>query len=163
MSTRPSGGDFIWRPTRLAIYARDSFTCQLCGWQPRRASLLRSYVRAVRDGYEPRHGDGARVTRGLTLDHIVPVSRGGTNALHNLVTACLGCNSAKHTKSLHEYDHERSLIVRRQAKRPIDRAVGRGLCDILYPGWRQSEARRSLRRKTAPTKSAADFFTQIAA
>jgi hypothetical protein len=30
-----------------------------------------------------------------TVDHVVPVSRGGTNARENLVSSCLVCNSGK--------------------------------------------------------------------
>ena len=36
----------------------------------------------------------------LTIDHIVPLSRGGTNEMNNLVLACKSCNSAKHNKYL---------------------------------------------------------------
>lgn len=31
----------------------------------------------------------------FTIDHVIPRSRGGTNALENLVGACVGCNQAK--------------------------------------------------------------------
>lgn len=31
----------------------------------------------------------------LTLDHIIPKSAGGTNALRNLQLLCRGCNEAK--------------------------------------------------------------------
>lgn len=34
-------------------------------------------------------------TENLCLDHLVPLIRGGTNALSNLVTACKACNSGK--------------------------------------------------------------------
>jgi 5-methylcytosine-specific restriction endonuclease McrA len=33
--------------------------------------------------------------RRLTVDHVVPRSRGGTNSLTNLVLACEPCNRAK--------------------------------------------------------------------
>lgn len=36
------------------------------------------------------------VTRtSVTLDHVLPVSAGGTSHITNLVAACLGCNNAK--------------------------------------------------------------------
>lgn len=38
-----------------------------------------------------------------TVDHKVPVSRGGTNALTNLVISCLACNSQKGSKTCREY------------------------------------------------------------
>jgi len=31
----------------------------------------------------------------LQVDHIYPVSKGGTNSLDNLVAACVECNSGK--------------------------------------------------------------------
>jgi CRISPR/Cas system Type II protein with McrA/HNH and RuvC-like nuclease domain len=36
----------------------------------------------------------------LTIDHLVPRSRGGTHALANLVLACEPCNKAKGSQSL---------------------------------------------------------------
>jgi len=40
---------------------------------------------------------GSPATRGndLTIDHIVPLSRGGTNRRENLTVACFRCNRAK--------------------------------------------------------------------
>lgn len=35
-----------------------------------------------------------------TLDHVVPISKGGAHTRDNLVPACKRCNSAKHDKSL---------------------------------------------------------------
>lgn len=35
----------------------------------------------------------------LTLDHMVPLRRGGTHDVENVVPACLSCNSRKHTKT----------------------------------------------------------------
>ena len=59
------------RPTkRLAIYLRDGLACGYCG-----ATVE----------------DGAR----LTLDHLTPHSRGGSNEARNLVTCCHRCNSSR--------------------------------------------------------------------
>lgn len=38
-----------------------------------------------------------------TIDHIIPVSKGGTHDLHNLTSACQSCNSSKNAKSLEEF------------------------------------------------------------
>ena len=54
---------------RLRIYMRDKFRCQYCG--EKKAA-----------------GD-------LTLDHILPRSRGGDNSPVNIVTACVSCNNRK--------------------------------------------------------------------
>jgi 5-methylcytosine-specific restriction endonuclease McrA len=35
----------------------------------------------------------------LTIDHMIPLSRGGTNTIDNLVPACISCNSRKGTKT----------------------------------------------------------------
>ena len=54
---------------RLRIYMRDKFRCQYCG---------------------------EKKTAGeLTLDHILPRSRGGDNSPVNVVAACLACNNRK--------------------------------------------------------------------
>ncbi|MGB3179883.1 MAG: HNH endonuclease [Cyclobacteriaceae bacterium] len=52
--------------TRQNVFKRDKFTCQYCG-----------------DGKE------------LTLDHVLPRSRGGRSLWTNLVTACKRCNARK--------------------------------------------------------------------
>lgn len=54
---------------RLRIYMRDKFRCQYCGEK-----------KAASD---------------LTLDHILPRSRGGDNSPVNIVTACVPCNNRK--------------------------------------------------------------------
>lgn len=59
--------------TNTFLFARDRYTCQFCG---------RS---------EPELG----FRECLTRDHIVPLSRGGTNEWSNVVTACSTCNTRK--------------------------------------------------------------------
>ncbi|MCA3000292.1 MAG: HNH endonuclease [Rhodocyclaceae bacterium] len=60
--------------TRFEIFKRDGFTCQYCGGHPPSAILH--------------------------VDHIVPVSKGGTNTVSNLITACAACNFGKSNVSL---------------------------------------------------------------
>jgi hypothetical protein len=57
---------------RLKIFERDGYKCHYCGKQLTRFSA--------------------------TLDHIQPVSRSGDNSYHNLITACLHCNSERGNK-----------------------------------------------------------------
>ena len=41
----------------------------------------------------------------LTLDHVIPRSRGGTSTWENLVAACHSCNRRKGNHMLHELEH----------------------------------------------------------
>lgn len=61
---------------RLRIYMRDKFRCQYCG-------------------------DKKGVNE-LTLDHILPRSRGGDNSPVNIVTACIKCNNRKSNRTPEE-------------------------------------------------------------
>ena len=38
-----------------------------------------------------------------SLEHMLPLSRGGTNEYNNLAIACFSCNSKKHARTLDEY------------------------------------------------------------
>jgi 5-methylcytosine-specific restriction endonuclease McrA len=59
--------------TNTFLFARDRYRCQYCG---RSTSELK-----------PREA--------LTRDHLIPLSRGGTNDWSNVVTACGPCNTRK--------------------------------------------------------------------
>lgn len=63
------------------------------GYQKHRAEVLE------RDGHCCRY---CRSTDRLVLDHVVPIIRGGTDDVSNLVTACKRCNSKKAGRLLHE-------------------------------------------------------------
>ncbi len=54
---------------RWMIFKRDNFVCQYCG----------------RSGTETK----------LEVDHIKPISQGGTDAESNLITSCFECNRSK--------------------------------------------------------------------
>lgn len=58
--------------SRLNIYTRDKFTCQFCG---------RRFL--------------SRDLKELTLDHVMPRSRGGKTTWENTVAACVDCNMRK--------------------------------------------------------------------
>jgi 5-methylcytosine-specific restriction endonuclease McrA len=42
-------------------------------------------------------------TAGLTIEHVIPLIRGGVNTIGNIVPACRSCNFAKHTRFLTEW------------------------------------------------------------
>jgi 5-methylcytosine-specific restriction endonuclease McrA len=48
--------------------------------------------------------------RAYHVDHVVPLSRGGTNDPSNLVLACNSCNSSKKDKFLHEWERGGRLL-----------------------------------------------------
>jgi 5-methylcytosine-specific restriction endonuclease McrA len=62
--------------TRAAVMLRDLHTCQYCGDLPGRHEL--------------------------TVDHVIPRSRGGGHQWQNLVTACKRCNQKKGSQTPEE-------------------------------------------------------------
>ena len=62
--------------TRRTVLARDHYTCQYCGKQPAR--------------------------KDLTVDHILPRSRGGYITWENVVAACQRCNGRKGNRTPEE-------------------------------------------------------------
>ncbi len=52
-----------------------------------------------RDGNECQY---CKSKKNLTIDHVIPKSRGGKSTWENLVTACRRCNTSKGSKTLEE-------------------------------------------------------------
>ena len=65
-SARAKGGTRLWSKIRLRILIRDSYCCQYCGSED-----------------------------ATTVDHVLPISKGGTDDPDNLVAACTRCNYSK--------------------------------------------------------------------
>lgn len=59
--------------TNTFLFARDLYRCQYCG----------------------RHMSELKLREALTRDHLIPISRGGSNDWTNVVTACSPCNTRK--------------------------------------------------------------------
>jgi 5-methylcytosine-specific restriction endonuclease McrA len=86
---------------RMAVLARDKFTCHYCGRfrvsdlaEPefqRRLLLAQIEKRAEMTARQLRFTADLQ----LEVDHRVPTSRGGTDDLGNLVTSCQDCNRGK--------------------------------------------------------------------
>ena len=103
--------------TRREVFLRDSYTCQYCG----------------------RH------TGDLTLDHVVPRSRGGPHTWENLASACRSCNHRKGGKSV----TEARMALKRQPYEPspgryyaIERRLEQTITEAWYkflPGIESSE------------------------
>lgn len=70
------GGDWISPTRRSEIYERDGLACYLCG--------------DVLDRSTPSNEPKA-----LTIDHVIPRSKGGTDESDNLKTCCRECNIRK--------------------------------------------------------------------
>jgi len=66
----------------------------------------------------------------LTLDHVIPRSRGGNSTWENLVACCHSCNRRKGNRMLHELDDMKLLREPRSfslhTSRQIMRMLGRG-------------------------------------
>lgn len=63
---------------RVKVFERDNYTCQMCG-------------KTVKDGVK------------LEVDHIKPVSKGGSDDMSNLLTLCFDCNRGKSDKDLENF------------------------------------------------------------
>ena len=73
--------------TRRNVFQRDAHTCQYCGFR----------------------GDT------LSIDHVVPRSRGGGDTWDNVTTACLPCNVRKGNRT----PPEAGMPLAREPRRPI--------------------------------------------
>jgi len=108
--------------TRREVFLRDGYACQYCG----------------------KHAHD------LTIDHVVPKSKGGAHAWDNLVSACKTCNHRKGGKSLPE---ARMTLKKTPAEpragayytieRRLDTAVVETWCKFL-PGFQPVGPARTL-------------------
>lgn len=78
---------------RFEVFKRDAFTCRYCGKKSPEAIL--------------------------EVDHVVPLSGGGTDDIENLVTACYECNRGKGARLLtdippEENLHEKAILIAEQ-------------------------------------------------
>ncbi|MDQ2984529.1 MAG: HNH endonuclease [Actinomycetota bacterium] len=89
--------------SRRALFARDGWRCVYCGTS------------------------GGR----LTLDHVVPRSRGGESVWENVVTSCAPCNLRKGDRLLHEV----SMKLRAKPRPPAPVLFIRLAAPKIPSGW----------------------------
>lgn len=75
--------------SRRNLFKRDRYTCQYCGKQPRDHSEL-------------------------TMDHLIPRSKGGKSVWDNVVLACVDCNKKKADKT----PEDAGMKLRKVPKKP---------------------------------------------
>jgi 5-methylcytosine-specific restriction endonuclease McrA len=90
--------------SRRALFARDGWECAYCGSASGR----------------------------LTLDHVVPRSRGGESTWENVVTACAPCNHKKGDRTL----EESGLTLRRLPRPPQPVLFIKLAAPRLPSGWK---------------------------
>jgi 5-methylcytosine-specific restriction endonuclease McrA len=90
------------RFTRRNIFYRDKNRCQYCG-----------------KVFQQRE---------LNLDHIIPISRGGTSCWENVVCACISCNTKKGDRLPSEAGMKIYRRARKPAGHPMLRAKWLGPC-----------------------------------
>jgi 5-methylcytosine-specific restriction endonuclease McrA len=89
--------------SRVNIFRRDENTCQYCGSR-----------------------------QNLTLDHVMPRSRGGKDTWENLITACQSCNTRKGDMT----PEEAGMPLLRKPFRPSYIMYLRDLSGIIEEEWR---------------------------
>ena len=92
------------RITRRAVFARDSWTCQYCG-----------------------------TTSHLTVDHVIPRSRGGPSDWENIVTSCAPCNRRKGSRTT----VETGMHPRRKPRAPGPTIFIRVAAPVVPTAWKQ--------------------------
>jgi len=112
-----NGAHWIRREKRLAIYLRDQFRCVYCN---RNLAKVKAKLRV--------------------LDHVIPVTKGGTNHESNLATCCSRCNNQKGDRVGGEFlfvkyrtDLDKFIKfndrLNQLLKTPINRELGKRLLD----------------------------------
>jgi len=81
-----------------------------------------------RDGYECQYCGSERE---LTVDHIMPQSRGGEDSWTNLTTACKRCNNAKNDRT----PDEAGLKIRKRPGRPSHVFFLRAMSKEVSSSW----------------------------
>jgi 5-methylcytosine-specific restriction endonuclease McrA len=90
--------------TRRAVFARDGWTCQYCGSRSN-----------------------------LTVDHVIPRSKGGTSTWDNIVASCAPCNRRKGDS----LPAQANMHLRRQPSPPQPHIFIHVAMPTIPAAWRQ--------------------------
>lgn len=122
---------------KKAVLWRDKYTCQYCGVKCIEAGLV------------------------AEVDHVIPRSRGGTDAWQNLVCSCQRCNKAKGNQTAAEFGYPQ--VKGKWFKYPAHVQVGKRYLktalsklapvEVTY-GWQTSEKRKWLKLPKTHTNDA---------
>jgi 5-methylcytosine-specific restriction endonuclease McrA len=93
----------VKRISRRAVFARDRFRCQYCG--------------------SDKH---------LTVDHVIPRSKGGDDSWENVVTSCAPCNLRKGDR----LPHEATMSLHRTPRAPGPFGFILLQVDDIHDSWR---------------------------
>jgi hypothetical protein len=113
------------KKTRFEVFKRDKFACQYCGLKAPEVVLQ--------------------------VDHISPVSKGGTNVLLNLITSCAACNGGKSDRTLDD-----ASIVEKQRKQLAELQEKREQIEMMVQ-WQKGLARLD----SHATDQALAFYTEL--
>jgi 5-methylcytosine-specific restriction endonuclease McrA len=91
--------------TRRAVFARDRWTCQYCG-----------------------HERG-----NLTVDHVIPRSKGGSSSWENIVTCCAPCNRRKGDR----LPRQANMVPVRTPRAPSSTIFIHVATPTIPPAWEQ--------------------------
>ena len=89
--------------SRKNILRRDEHKCQYCG-----------------------------STQNLTIDHVIPKSKGGEDSWENLVTACIKCNNRKGNRT----PEEAGMVLKVQPKKPSHITFIKNIAGNLDDDWK---------------------------
>ena len=99
------GSKWIRPEKRLAIYLRDGFLCGYCG----------------RDLHQAPPAE-------VTLDHLTPRIRGGSNEAENLITACRRCNCSRQETTWTTYAAPGAVDrIRRNRRRKLNMDLAKAI------------------------------------
>lgn len=90
------------RLTRRAVFARDDWTCQYCGSRS-----------------------------DLTVDHVIPRSKGGSNEWENIVACCAPCNRRKADRM----PHQARMFPKRSPRAPHPSVFIQVACPRVPASW----------------------------